>query len=298
MISRIRTTVAIAAICIVPAVAAQAQETTATATESAGTESATLDAGTVLATVNGVDITLGHVVALRGQLPDRYQALPDEVLYNGILEQLIQQTVLQQSLQGKLDLRMQLAMENEQRAFVANEAMTRLSEQPVDEADVQKLYDERYANAAPETEYNASHILVETEDEAKDLVAQLAGGADFAELAKQKSKGPSGPNGGQLGWFSKGMMVKPFEDAVVALEKGQVSAPVHTQFGWHVIKLNDTREKAKPTLDDVRADLTAEIQRSRVEAAIQALTDAADIQRSEIKVDPAVIRDPSIFGDE
>lgn len=286
MITRFKQTFAAAALCAVAAIPAYAQDQA-------------VSADTVLATVNGVNITVGHVVALRGQLPEQYQSLPDEVLYNGIVDQLIQQTVLQQSMDGQMDKRMQLSMENEQRAFVANEALNRLSaDNAITDEDLQALYDERYGSVEPEKEFNASHILVETEDEAKDLVQQLADGADFAELAKEHSTGPSGPNGGQLGWFGKGMMVEPFETAVLGMEKGAVAGPVQTQFGWHVIKLNDTRDKPAPTLEDVRADMTAELQRSRLDAAIGALTDKADVVRNDDGIDPAVIRDASIFATE
>lgn len=286
MIARFKMTFAAAALCAVGAVPAYAQD------ENSGADK-------VLATVNGVQITVGHVVALRGQLPEQYQSLPDETLYNGILDQLIQQTVLQQSMDGQMDKRMQLSLENEQRAFVANEALNRLSaDNAVTDEDLQALYDQRYGSVEPEQEFNASHILVETEAEAKDLVAQLADGADFAELAKEHSTGPSGPRGGELGWFGKGMMVEPFETAVMAMEPGAISAPVHTQFGWHVIKLNETRDKAGPALDDVRADLMAELQRSRLDAVIADLTGKADVVRSDEGIDPSVIRDASVFESE
>src|SRR5690606_27065309 len=127
-------------------------------------------------------------------------------------------------------------------------------------------YDARYGSATPETEYKASHILVETEEAAADLVKQLADGADFATLARDNSTGPSGPNGGDLGWFGTGMMVKPFEDAVVALEPGEIAGPVQTDFGWHVIKREETRLKDAPDFAAVKDELADELQRKTVEA--------------------------------
>lgn len=253
------------------------------------------NAKTVLATVNGTEITLGHVIALRGRLPEQYQKLPDDVLYQGIVEQLIQQTVLEGEMKKILDQRTSLGAENEVRAFLAGEMLSRLSEYQVTEDNVQAAYDEKYDAAIPDQEFNASHILVKTEDEAKDLVVQLQEGADFATLARDKSTGPSGPNGGELGWFGKGMMVPEFESAVVALAVGEISAPVQTQFGWHVVKLNDIRSKSIPTIEDVRADLTMELQQKHVEDELARLTEAATITRSEVVIDPAAIRDVSLF---
>ncbi len=252
-------------------------------------------AKTVLATVNGTDITLGHVIALRGRLPDQYQSLPDEVLLNGIVEQLIQQTVLMDAIKANIDLRTSLGLENENRAFLAAEMLARLSEHPVTEEDLKTAYDEKYDSAVPDQEYNASHILVKTEDEAKEIIKLLQDGADFATMAKEKSTGPSGPNGGELGWFGKGAMVPEFEAAVMSLGVGEISQPVKTQFGWHVVRLNEIRNQAIPTLDQVRPDLTMELQQANVEAELERLTKAATITRSDVVVDPAAIRDVSLF---
>ncbi len=245
---------------------------------------------TVLATVNGQDITMGHLIATRQSLPDQYQALPDEVLFEGILEQLIQQTLLSQAM-GELSGRIELELENERRALIAGEKLDEVMADAVTDEALQAAYDETYANAVPETEFNASHILVDTQEKAAELVTMLEEGADFAALAKENSTGPSGPNGGELGWFGAGMMVEPFEEAVLSLTTGQVSAPVETQFGWHVIKLNETREKAAPTLEDVREELVSKIQDDAVETALAALLEGATIERTDLEgIDPASLR--------
>ncbi|MCB1367653.1 MAG: peptidylprolyl isomerase [Rhodobacteraceae bacterium] len=256
-----------------------------------------LDANTVLASVDGVNVTLGHVVALRGRLPEQYQQLPDQVLMDAIVEQLIQQTVLMNAIKGKLDNRTALGLENEKRAYLASEMMIRISETEVSEDVLKSTYAERYDGAIPEQEYNASHILIETREEAEEIIKLLEDGAEFATVAKERSTGPSGPNGGALGWFGKNQMVKEFEDAVLALAVGEISPPVETQFGWHVVKLNEMRDTVVPTLDDVRADLTLELQEKAVEEEITALTAAAKIERTELVIDPAIIRDVSIFND-
>ncbi|MEL7149139.1 MAG: peptidylprolyl isomerase [Pseudomonadota bacterium] len=254
-------------------------------------------ADTVVATVNGTEITLGHMLVLRQRLPQQYQQLPPEVLFDGILDQLVQQTLLSQEVET-LSTASRMTLENEDRALRANEEITRVLESAVTEDAIQAAYDETYGNTEPETEYNASHILVETEEAAAQLVTDLEAGADFAELAKEKSTGPSGPRGGELGWFGSGAMVAPFEEAVVALEVGAISAPVQTQFGWHVIKLNETRLKDAPPLEQVRGELQEGIQSDAVAARIEDLTEGAEISRVTVEdVDPALLADPSLLAD-
>lgn len=256
----------------------------------------TPDVNTVLATVNGTKITLGNVIVLRNRLPEQYKKLPDEILFKGILTQLIQQTVLMEDMEKNMDPKTRVALENEKRAFLAAEMLARISGESVSKKALQAAYDQQYAKAAPTEEYDASHILVKTKAEAEKIEQQLANGGDFAALAKKYSTGPSGANGGDLGWFSTGEMVKPFTDAVVALRVGQISAPVKTQFGWHVIKLNKKRIKAVPTLAEVGAHLTQEIQKKRVEAEVVRLTAAAKVTREKVDIDPSVIRDISLFN--
>ncbi|MGJ8556775.1 MAG: peptidylprolyl isomerase, partial [Sulfitobacter geojensis] len=162
---------------------------------------------------------------------------------------------------------------------------------PVDEEAVKAAYDAQYTDQEAGEEYNASHILVETEEEANTIKTALDDGADFAELAREKSTGPSGPGGGSLGWFGAGMMVPSFEAAVVAMEPGAVSAPVETQFGWHVIKLNETRKTEAPALDDVREELELQVRQTLVQTRIEEITNDADVDRmSEQEIDPALIK--------
>lgn len=254
-----------------------------------------VEADTVVATVNGDKITMAHVVMARMSLPQQFQQLPDDVLLPGIVEQLIQQAVLGQAM-GELSQRAEIRLENQRRELAANEKVEAVIAKAVTEEALQAAYDAQYADAEPTTEYKASHILVKTEDEAKGLVADLEAGADFAELAKERSTGTSGPNGGDLGWFSAGMMVKPFEDATVALEPGAISAPVKTDYGWHVIKLEDTRLKGAPTLDEVRDEIAAKVEGDAVNEALQTLLDAATIDRINLEsIDATVLRDTSLI---
>ncbi len=256
-----------------------------------------VSAQTVVATVNGTEITVGHLILMRRNLPQQYQALPDEVLFDAMMDQAINQTVLAQTVSAP-PLSVRLQLENERRALLAGAAIQTLVSEALTEEAIRTAYEERFANAAPETEYNAAHILVATEEEALELIEALEGGADFAELARERSTGPSGPNGGALGWFGTGMMVKPFEDAVRALEPGQISPPVQTQFGWHVIRLNETRLKDAPPLEEVRGEIIDELQADILRRLLDDLTGKADIRRLEVPgFGPETLRNDALLED-
>ena len=253
------------------------------------------DANTVVATVNGKDITVGHMILARATLPEQYQQLPDDVLFEGILKQLVEQTLLAGDFSGDLPKRIALSLENEKRSLIAGERVEALLSEALTDEALQKAYNTRFADAIPAQEYNAAHILVETEEEALAIKTDLDGGADFAATAKDKSTGPSGPNGGSLGWFGKGAMVPSFEAAVIELDIGAVSAPVKTQFGWHLIILNETRNGSAPTFDEVRPELEGEIRQSAMTAVIDSLREEANIDQSGAEeIDPSILSDLSV----
>lgn len=252
-------------------------------------------AATVVATVNGTEITLGHMIALRESLPPQYQTLPDDVLFRGILDQLIQQETLKQAT-GDLSVRHSVTLENEQRGYISGVAIERVVAEAVTDEALQAAYDARFKDAAPQTEYSAAHILVETEEEAEKLKADLAGGADFAELAKAHSTDTgSGAAGGDLGWFGLGVMVKPFEDAVVGATVGEVTGPIATDFGFHLILVKETRVAEQPTLDMVRDELAAEIENAAITAKIEELTQGATITREGEGLDPELLKNSSLI---
>lgn len=254
-------------------------------------------ADTVVATVNGTNITLGNMIAARISLPEKYQALPDDVLFKGLLEQLIQQTTLAQAAEKVKVKGDDLSIENQTHSYLSTVFLDGVAKDAVSEEALKKAYDAKYVKAAPTKEYDAAHILVKTEEEAKAIKADLDKGADFAAVAKEKSldKG-SAANGGALGWFGAGMMVKPFEDAVMKLEKGKLSDPVKSDFGWHIIKLNDVRTAAAPTLDDVKEQLSGDLRQAAVEAKLKELTDAAKIEQKGDGIDPAILKNVSLIG--
>jgi len=244
---------------------------------------------TVVATVNGEAITLGHLIVARSQLPEQYQNIPAQTLFSGLISQLTQQTLLAQSAGDDTD-RVRLSLENERRTLLSAEVVNSVINENLTDADVRALYDERYGAGGGEPEFNASHILVDSEEEALAVRSMIVDdGADFAETAKAKSTGPSGPNGGELGWFGPGMMVPPFEAAVRDLEPGQVSNPVQTQFGWHIVKLNDSRTTEPPAFEAVAGELINELQNSVVEAHITDLQAEAEIVVPELNIDPSIL---------
>lgn len=248
------------------------------------------DITTVVATVNGEEITLGHLILLYARLPQQYQELPADVLFDGILNQAVDQILLAETLGDDRPAYVDMALDNEERGMLAVAAIDGLRSAAITDDAVQALYEATYADAPGSKEYNASHILVETEEAAKAVKADLDGGANFNDLAREKSTGPSGPNGGNLGWFGDGMMVKPFEEAVKSLEPGQVSDPVETQFGWHVVRLNETRIKEAPTLESVREELTAKVAELAVQERLTSLRENGDLSVPETGAfDPKLI---------
>jgi peptidyl-prolyl cis-trans isomerase C len=256
----------------------------------------TPSAETVMATVGGTDITLGHMLAVRAALPAQYDQVPPEVLFKGVLDQLIQQELLSQAHEGEMSRAAALQLENERRAVLAADVAEGVVNADLTEERLQAAYEAQYAGAEEETEYKAAHILVETEEAAQKLVADLEGGANFAALAQEHSIGPSGPSGGDLGWFGDGVMVPEFFAAVSALEVGTVSAPVQTQFGWHVIKLEETRVKERPTLDAVREEMTNALRQEAFDTFIAAREAATQVTRTDTTaMDPAVINQTNLL---
>lgn len=254
----------------------------------------TMDASTVIATVNGVEITLGAAIIARQALPQQYQQVPNEVLLPGVIDQLVDQELLGQAA-GDMNLATRLYIENQTRAAKAGEMVNDIVRGEVSDEAIQAAYDVKFAEFEGSREFSAAHILVETEEDAKALNEALDGGADFAELAKEKSTGPSAPSGGDLGWFGEGMMVEPFEKALAELSAGEVSQPVQTQFGWHVIKLNETRMSEAPSLEETRDELIDEIRQKMLQDKLEELRTNAKLDLVPVDtIDPSLISNFSL----
>jgi peptidyl-prolyl cis-trans isomerase C len=257
----------------------QMQSNNRTDTGSAAATTAPALEGVVVATVNNSPITqdvLDVYAAQRKAQPGNEQANTEEAILN---ELIALELMRQESIKKGLDSQpVVLATLNQTtRTTLAGIAIKDfMSKNPVTDEAARVAYDEQMGAAGKE--YNARHILVADEDTAKEVIKLLDSGGDFSELAKEKSTGPSGASGGKLGWFGAGQMVKPFSDAAAELEKGAYTkAPVQTQFGWHVIILDDVRESTPPPYEDVKDRIKMLLANQQLQAYVESMKNTATI---------------------
>ncbi len=251
-----------------------------------------------LAVVNGESVTVGDVVTVRRQLPEQYQQLPDEVLYNGLRDQLIEQVLLAQAaatagLEAEPAVAIQLAAQRRMvlaEAYLRREIAARVTPEAID-----ALYKERYVDTPPQQEVRAAHILVETEEKAKELKARLDGGADFAELAAANGTDGTASRGGDLGWFLRSDMVPEFADAAFAMEPGTISDPVKSAFGWHLIKLEEKRDRPVPPIDEVHGQLTGDLAQQAQDEIVAAAREKATITMPENAPPASAVRDDAML---
>ncbi len=237
---------------------------------------------TVAATVNEKPISalladrVAEQLAAQGQQPNRQQII-DELINLEILTQKAEEIGLDKNTEVATALHLQYTqtMANAYLADFSNELK-------ISEEDIRAEYDKQISELKI-SEYNASHILVASEDEAINIIAELKDGADFAAMAKAYSTGPTGVKGGELGWFQPENMVPEFSNAVAALEVGNTTGePVQTKFGWHVIQLNDTRAAAKPDYSPaVKGGIQNTLLRKALSEHVQSLRDAATVEIKE-----------------
>ena len=228
-----------------------------------------------VATLDGEAIHLDEIIAVAETLPAEYQQQGIAALYPQLVDEVVNARLA--AVAGRAsgidkDEDIAAAIKAAADRVIAESYITRrVNEQLTDEA-IQTAYDAYVDDTASREQVTASHILVETEDEAKAVIAQLNDGADFAALAKEKSTGPSGPNGGELGSFGRGQMVPAFETAAFSMPAGSYSeTPVQTQFGWHVIKVDDKGIEDAPSLEDMRDQLVANLSRQSFSRIVEEL---------------------------
>jgi peptidyl-prolyl cis-trans isomerase C len=256
---------ALAALFVVPTAALRAQ-----------------DSDPVVARANGVDIHQSDLAVAADEIGSNMPPMADDKKRDYLVTYLADVIVLaqaaqQQKLGDDPAIKRQLAFAHDK---VLMEALLQKTAQAAQTDDaMHKVYDQAVKQMPNEEEVHARHILVPTEQEAKDIEAQLKKGADFAALAKQKSKDPGASNGGDLGWFTKSQMVPAFADAAFKLDKGQISEPVHTQFGWHIIEVMDKRIKPTPTYDQVKDQLKNYVARRAEAELVDNLRKSAKIER-------------------
>jgi peptidyl-prolyl cis-trans isomerase C len=199
-----------------------------------------------------------------------------QVLDDLIGVELLNQQAEKEGLTASRSLAAQIELQRLQ-LVARSMATSHLEKNPSTEAELQQVYDENLSRLSGE-QYKARHILVETKDEAERVIAELRGGKDFIALAREHADGPTGPNGGALDWFTADSMPKPFADAVRTLTIGSYSSePVQTEYGFHVILLEETRKQEPPALADIRAELGSAVERKKIEAYLKMLRDAATI---------------------
>ena len=248
------------------------------------------DDSAVLATVNGENITekdYQHYLQLR---QTRQEPIADkEKERKVVLDEMVDRVLLsQRAVEQKLDQDPEvyyLLKRLRENVLVQAAIRNMLKEGPVSDDELKARFDKEAANTH-KTEYRVRHVLVKTEDEAKAAIKQLKGGANFATVAKQKSIDvQSGKNGGSIGWINQGMVVPEFFDAVTKLEKGAMTAePVKSDFGWHVIKVEDTRPAKIPTFEQFMADKQTKanfyrrVQDERIEQMVKDLRAGAKIE--------------------
>lgn len=257
--------------------------TAQTAAPAAPAAEAPADMSTVVARVGDREITLGDLMVMRSQLPAQYQQVPIEAIYEPMLNRAIDQILITNAArasgvadQAEVKARIEEAADQ----VIAEAYLTQTIASQVTEDALRKRYDETVGSQAGEEEAKARHILLENEDAARDVIAELDDGADFAELAEQKSTGPSAAQGGDLGWFQAGQMVPEFSEAAFALEPGAYTKdPVQSQFGWHVILLEDKRTADAPSFEQVQEQLTAELTRELIQTRLEELRGAAEVER-------------------
>ena len=227
----------------------------------------------VVARVDGHELRLNDVSEAAQSLPDEVRSMPPQVLYPMLLDQMIDREalVLQAQKEGmQKDPQVQRAISRATDTVLQNAILSREIAPLVTDAALRAKYDAEYANKPGEEEVHARHILVDNEAQAKTIIEQLNKGGDFAALAKENSKDPAAQSGGDLGFFKKGDMVPEFATAAFALKPGQwTQIPVKTQFGWHVIKVDETRVAPPPPFDQVRDEIRQQIIQAGVRAALE-----------------------------
>jgi peptidyl-prolyl cis-trans isomerase C len=254
------------------------------------------DSDPVVARANGVDIHESDLALAEEEIGNNIPNIPPEQKRDYLINYVTDVVVLSQAagkqgLADRPDVKRRLDFDHNRllmETLLQETGKAALS----DEAE-HKVYDEAVKQTSNEEEVHARHILVPTEEEAKAILAQLKGGADFATLAKEKSKDPGGADGGDLGYFTKEQMVPEFAAVAFKLDKGQLSDPVKTQFGWHIIKVEDKRIKPTPTFEQVKPQIDNYIAHRAQAELVENLRKSATVERLDKPAAPDASLNPA-----
>ncbi len=244
------------------------------------------DANAVVAKVDGVEIRQKDVALATEMLGPALAQMDEESRAKNVVQFLIDMKLAvkagaSKKLADNDEFKRRLAFAHDK--LIMDRLLDDAAKEAKTDAAMRKVYDDATKQMAGETEVRARHILVESEDDAKAIIAELKKGGDFAELAKKKSKDPGASDGGDLGYFTKDQMVKEFSDVAFALEAGKLSDPVKSQFGWHVIKVEDKRNRKPPEFDQVKPQIETFVTRKAQADAIAKLRETAKIERMDEK---------------
>ena len=276
----LRRAVALAILLALPYLSAGAQTTEAAAEEDP-----------VLATVNGDEIRRSEIVEAQQNLSEQYRSLPPATIFPALLEHLIDfKLVVGEARKANLHeddaVKKRLALLEDQ--LIREFYLARYVGEAITEEALRQRYDEFVKTIPPQEEIKARHILVEAEEEAQAVIARINGGDAFEDVAKETSIGPSAPEGGDLGYFTRDQMVPVFFEVAFNLKPGEMTeAPVKTGFGWHVIIVDDRRPVPPPSFEDTRGQLATDMSQEFVAELIQKLRDQAQIERPDEVSAPA-----------
>lgn len=244
---------------------------------------ATAEDDPVVATVNGGPVRRSELLRVKEFLPDQYKSYPMHLLYPMLLDQIIDLRLVaangrRENLQNDREVRRRMAIIEDR--IIQDVYLKRHAARTVTDDALRARYVEFLRENPTREQVRARHILLEDEATAKAVIAEIQGGADFADVAKERSTGPSAAEGGDLGFFGRGDMVLAFSKAAFGLEAGALTeTPVQTKFGWHVIMVEERRLSASRSFEDVREELIAELSRDAIRDLIQELRDGAEIER-------------------
>jgi peptidyl-prolyl cis-trans isomerase C len=264
------------------------------ATLAAGQPAFAQDANTVIAKVNGQEIKQGDLTIAEEELGPSLAQMDPASRRENLIAFLIDMKIVAKAAEDKkvadsADFKQKLSFARNRLlmdSLLATEGKTALTDDAM-----KKVYQEAIEKVAGEKEVHARHILLATEDEAKAVKAELDKGADFAELAKKKSKDPGAADGGDLGFFTKDQMVPEFSAVAFELAPGKISDPVKSQFGWHIIKVEEKRDRKAPEFDQVKAQVSQFVVRKAQADYVTKLRASAKIERLDVKADAPAAAD-------
>lgn len=237
----------------------------------------------VVATVNGSDILMSEVEKAKERLPLKFQSMPMDAVFGLLVNSLVDSKLVsvearKANLQKDEEVKRQMKRIEDQ--VLERIFMARYIEEQISDSDVRKRYDRLLSDSSGAEEIRARHILLASEDDAIQVIGLLNDGGDFAELAKQRSQGPSAVAGGDLGYFTADKMVAAFSETAFAMKKGQVTeTPVQTRFGWHVIKVEDRRTVMPPSFKEAENNIRMALSSDIANSYMKDLRGEADIKR-------------------